>query len=109
MMDIQVTELAERYIREKAGNSPSIIRLAYDTEGCGCGVNGIPALWMVSSRNEDDIEIHSINLQFIVNHLQAVFFEDHLYLDSEKNYPSFRLSGDGQLYGQNIRLVDRRT
>jgi len=107
-VDIQVTETAKKHIESLAGSESAIIRLAYDSEGCGCGVNGLPALWIVSANEADDVEIQSNHLHFIIHRLQAVFFEEHLYLDSEKNYPSFRLTGDGQLYGQNIRLVDKR-
>ncbi|WP_179281176.1 iron-sulfur cluster biosynthesis family protein [Paenibacillus sp. XY044] len=107
-MDIQVTETAKTYIETLAGSESAIIRLAYDSEGCGCGVNGLPALWIVSAKETDDLEIQSNRLHFVIHRLQAVFFEEHLYLDSEKNDPSFRLTGDGQLYGQNIRLVDKR-
>jgi uncharacterized protein YqkB len=107
-LNIQISERAERYLRDKIGSESSPVRLVFDAEGCGCGVNGIPALWIVSAQAEDDMEIHSKSIPFVINQVHAIYFEENLYLDSEETYPSFRLSGDSQLYGQNVRLLDKR-
>ncbi|GIP25843.1 hypothetical protein J23TS9_09730 [Paenibacillus sp. J23TS9] len=107
-MNIQISERAERFLRQKIGSKSSPVRLVFDSEGCGCGVNGIPALWILPAQDEHDIILHSNGVPFLINRIHAVYFEEHLYLDSEETYPSFRLSGDSQLYGQNIRLLDKR-
>lgn len=107
-MNIQITERAESFLRKQIGNKSSPVRLVFDSEGCGCGVNGIPALWILSAPDVNDITIHSSTVPFVINRIHAVYFEENLYLDSEEGYPSFRLSGDSQLYGQNVRLLDKR-
>lgn len=107
-MHMQISERAERFLRAKIGSKSSPVRLVFDGEGCGCGINGIPALWILSAQDEYDKEIHSNGIPFVINPAHAIYFEENLYLDSEENYPSFRLSGDSQLYGQNIRLLDQR-
>lgn len=107
-MDIRITERALRFLRGRIGSRSSTVRLVFDSEGCGCGVNGVPALWILPERDKDDLEIHNADIPVVVKRDHAVYFEEHLYLDSEETYPSFRLTGDGQLYGQNIRLLDKR-
>lgn len=72
-MDNQVTESAEMRIESIAGSESAVIRLACDSKGCGCGVNGLPALWIVSAKETDDVEIQSSHLHFIIHRLQAVF------------------------------------
>ncbi|MWV42211.1 iron-sulfur cluster biosynthesis family protein [Paenibacillus sp. HJL G12] len=107
-MNIQITDRAERFLQQKMGEKSSPVRLVFDSEGCGCGVNGIPALWILPELDEYDMSIHSNGVPFVINRIHAVYFEENLYLDSEEGYPSFRLSGDSQLYGKNIRLLDKR-
>lgn len=91
-MVIQVTETAKKHIESLAGSESAIIRLAYDSEGCGCGVNGLPALWIVSAKEADDVEIQSHHLHFIIHRLQAVFSKSNYTLTPKKLsiVPAFR-------------------
>ncbi|WP_246536698.1 iron-sulfur cluster biosynthesis family protein [Paenibacillus cookii] len=42
-MNMRISERAARFLRRKIGDAPSPVRLVFDSEGCGCGANGIPA------------------------------------------------------------------
>lgn len=108
-MIIELTADAERKLKEKIGGSPSRVRLVYDTEGCGCAVNGIPGLQIIDELDHDDIDLSSGgSVSFVINERQAVFFEDSLKLDVHPGLSSFRLDSSNQTYGTNIQLVDTR-
>lgn len=92
-MVIQVTETAKKHIESLAGPESAIIRLAYDSEGCGCGVNGLPALWIVSAKEADDEEIQSNQLDFIIHRLQAVFSKSIYTLTPKKTIHRSGLPG----------------
>ena len=56
-MEIIVTEEAANKIKAKTAGKNSYLKLKYDTEGCGCVVSGVSALWLVNELDGDDHEI----------------------------------------------------
>lgn len=73
-MNIQLTRQAELKLKDKLGDKPGAIRLIYDTEGCGCAVNGVPSLRIVDEPTTEDIAVETgSTVPFIVNRKQAVF------------------------------------
>jgi iron-sulfur cluster insertion protein len=57
-MNITFTDKAIEKIQVKLSDSNGKqLKLKYDTEGCGCVVSGVSALWIVSEREEEDIDI----------------------------------------------------
>ena len=109
-MMIQLTPEAERKLKEKIGIEPGRVRLIYDTEGCGCAVNGIPGLRIISEPEQEDVSISAGDaVPFVMNHRQEVFFEDTMKLDVIPGLSSFRLDSSSQTYGTNIQLIDTRS
>ena len=73
-VNIQLTRQAELKLKDKLGDKPGAIRLIYDTEGCGCAVNGVPSLRIVDEPTTEDIAVETgSTVPFIVNRKQAVF------------------------------------
>lgn len=108
-MIIQLTVDAERKLKETIGETPGSVRLIYDTEGCGCAVNGIPGLRIINELDQEDIIVSSgDSVPFVINRRQEVFFEESLKLDVLPGLSSFRLDSSSQTYGTNIQLVDTR-
>ncbi|WP_234032975.1 iron-sulfur cluster biosynthesis family protein [Paenibacillus faecalis] len=106
---IQLTAEAEKKLREKIGSHPGRVRLVYDTEGCGCAVNGIPGLAIINEADAEDVTISAGDqVMFVINRRQEVFFEDSMTLDVIPGLDSFRLDSRHQTYGTNIQLVDTR-
>jgi uncharacterized protein YqkB len=97
-------ELKRRY-----GDNATNWRLVYNTEGCGCAVNGVPALWAVSQPERDDIPAtgQPFTLWHDPNH--AVFFDDELRITFDPVKKSFGLSSDGHIYTTRLLLADRRS
>lgn len=108
-MNIQLTRQAELKLKDKLGDKPGAIRLIYDTEGCGCAVNGVPSLRIVDEPTTEDIAVETGSpVRFIVNRKQAVFFEEEMRLGADPATYSFRLDSSGQNYGTNIQVLDAR-
>ncbi|MEK3735437.1 MULTISPECIES: iron-sulfur cluster biosynthesis family protein [Paenibacillus] len=108
-MKLQLTPLAERRLKEKIGTAAGGVRLVYDTDGCGCAVNGVPALQIIHKASEDDIAMETDSpIPFYMNSRQAVFFEEQMRLEGNENTYSFQLDSSSQNYGTNIRIVDNR-
>lgn len=109
-MNIQLTPQAEQKLKDKLGDKPGTIRLIYDTEGCGCAVNGVPGLRIVDEPTVDDITVDTGSpVPFIVKRQQEIFFEDKMKLDADPGVYAFRLDSSGQSYGTNIQIIDIRT
>lgn len=108
-MNIQLNPQAELKLKDKLGDKPGAIRLIYDTEGCGCAVNGVPGLRIVDEPTMEDMDVETGSpVPFIVNRKQAVFFEEKMRLDADPATYSFRLDSSGQNYGTNIQVLDAR-
>ncbi|WIV17868.1 iron-sulfur cluster biosynthesis family protein [Paenibacillus polygoni] len=109
-MRIKVSKAAEDLLKKKLGDTPGVFRLIYDTEGCGCAVNGVPAFHIVSNPEDLDITIESNvpELNFIIDGHRAVFFEEELILSTDPGDRSLRLSSNGQHYGMYLFPKDTR-
>ncbi|WP_309118540.1 iron-sulfur cluster biosynthesis family protein [Paenibacillus sp.] len=85
-------------------------RLVYDAEGCGCAVSGVVALWLTNAPESDEREAETNAEQVSIAYLRRheVFFEDRLRLDYNPERRAFRLSSNGQIYGNGIDVIDRR-
>ncbi|CAI6077269.1 hypothetical protein PAECIP112173_02472 [Paenibacillus sp. JJ-100] len=105
-MIIQVSPQAEARLVEQLGDQPGLFKLFYDTDGCGC--DGITVLLILNERDSDDVSIEAGSLPFVINKQQQIYFEPCLRLQSENNFPSFRLSSNSMIYGSNIKVHDLR-
>src|SRR5262245_51597054 len=99
-----VAELQKRF-----GENANTWKLVYDTEGCGCAVNGVPVLWAVSSPDPDDQAAsgNPFTLWYNVHH--AVFFDDVLKIGFDPSKQSFSLSSDNQIYTTRLLISDHRS
>lgn len=98
-----VSELMTRY-----GADATDWRLVYDTEGCGCAVNGVPALWAVDGPGSGDVLAESGDFRLWHDPRHEVFFDETLRIGFDPERRSFRLSSDGQIYTSRLVLADRR-
>ncbi|WP_276351461.1 iron-sulfur cluster biosynthesis family protein [Cohnella caldifontis] len=107
-MKMAWSEEAVRQLRERYGPDVTGFRLVYDTEGCGCAVNGVPALWAVDAPAPGHETAESEPFALSIDPRQALFFEDALRIDYRSDNRSFRLSSDSQIYTSRLILADRR-
>lgn len=89
-MKLTITLEAEQKLMDIRTNDSSLV-LWYDTEGCGCGVNGLPTIQLVSEKQDYYQELASNTIiPSFIDSRQAVFFSEDMKLDIRNGV--FRLS-----------------
>ncbi|MEC0124858.1 iron-sulfur cluster biosynthesis family protein [Paenibacillus pabuli] len=105
-MYIQITDLAAARLTKSLNDQPGYFKVIYDLEGCGC--NGIIAILIVDQPEALDVQMETNLVPFYVDPKQQLNLEQHMKLDTEPNYPSFKLSSDSGVLSSNIRVRDAR-
>ncbi|KKB36212.1 iron-sulfur cluster biosynthesis family protein [Bacillus thermotolerans] len=104
-MNIHITERAAERLESKL-ESGTYLKLHYDTEGCGCGVNGVPVLWIVDEAAEGDVKIQTNAMPVLVEASQMVFFAEKLTIGvSGANL--YRLSSPEEILNGQMNLMKR--
>ncbi|WP_313798402.1 iron-sulfur cluster biosynthesis family protein [Cytobacillus sp.] len=107
-MEIIVTEAAANKIKVKrSGKNSSHLKLKYDTEGCGCVVSGVSALWLVNELEDDDYEIHTNIGSIYIEKSKEVFFEETMTIDFSEKANCFQLKSPNQYLNPRMSLYDR--
>ncbi|UOQ42635.1 iron-sulfur cluster biosynthesis family protein [Halobacillus salinarum] len=89
-MKLSITDEAASQLKRLSGEQQPMIRLFYDTEGCGCGVNGLPTIRLDQKKRETDKTVDNQWFSVVIDDQQAIFFKPEMKLDFLKG--SFRLS-----------------
>jgi uncharacterized protein YqkB len=108
-MHLTLSSEAAEMLRQRQGDRPGTLRLVYDTEGCGCAVDGVPMLWLTDAHEAGDMAIAGQPLQVWMDPRQTIFFEDEVRLDYRNDSRTFRLQSDSQIYNSMLQVIDRRT
>ncbi|MCA0982842.1 iron-sulfur cluster biosynthesis family protein [Halobacillus yeomjeoni] len=103
-MKLRMTDKAKQQLEQMKDPNRPMIRLFYDTEGCGCGVNGLPTIRLESERRATDEEVENEDYPVVIDHQQATFFKPDMKLDFVKN--SFRLSSPDGILNPIISTKD---
>jgi uncharacterized protein YqkB len=105
-MRIEWTPAArDRYAANYADPRP--LKLVFDSEGCGCAVDGVARLWRVTEPEPEDGTACEFPAVILYNRRQAVFFEDRLVLDVQERTGTFILKSDNQIYAVGLTIEDR--
>lgn len=107
-MRIHFTEAAIAELNKKMTDSSDILKLVYDTDGCGCAVSGVVQLWLVRSLQDGDVQADAAPFRIVYEQRQEVFFEEELKLNYHPDTFAFRLSSRQQIYNHAMSLIDKR-
>ncbi|MEF3302947.1 iron-sulfur cluster biosynthesis family protein [Paenibacillus sp. GYB003] len=109
-MYVQFTDEAADFIGSKffGSTASGALKLAYDTDGCGCAVNGVAALWIVDRPEEGDRLARSNRFTVFYDPKQSIFFEDEVTVDRKPGQPSLVLKSRQQTYNPNMKAIDFR-
>ncbi|MFC4597975.1 iron-sulfur cluster biosynthesis family protein [Cohnella hongkongensis] len=99
-----LAELAVRY-----GEKARIWKLVSDSAGCGCAMNGVAALWLIDGPEQGDLQAESNGADVWYEKRHEIFFDERMRVSYEPSRRAFKLSSDGQIYSNQLRLEDRRT
>ncbi|WP_284640047.1 iron-sulfur cluster biosynthesis family protein [Paenibacillus silviterrae] len=86
-----------------------VLKLAYDSEGCGCAVSGVPTLWLVDEPGPNDFRLENEEFELWMDRKHEVFFEELMTVDLQPNGIAFVLKSTGQIYTASMRLIDKRS
>ncbi len=100
-MNITFTTEAQLHINKQINENDRLI-LFYDTEGCGCPVNGIPVLRVTSGTPEGLLPIETNHFSLLMLPKQQVFFDDDLKIDFIAG--KLKLSSHNQIYATNLTI-----
>ncbi|WP_248925544.1 iron-sulfur cluster biosynthesis family protein [Paenibacillus hamazuiensis] len=107
-MHITFTPAAAEQLEPKLAEPSSRLKLVYDNEGCGCAVNGVPALWIVDNGNPEDRSAKGEPFDVLFQAKDEIYFEDAMLIDYNPERRSFILKSNQQIYTTHLRLSDRR-
>ena len=107
-MNITFTDKAIQKIQDRfPEESEKQLKLKYDTEGCGCVVSGVSALWMVRNSEEGDIEIATNFRPLLMEKTKQVFFDEQMTIDFVEAANSFMLKSPNQILNPRMPLIDK--
>ncbi|MBU8879211.1 iron-sulfur cluster biosynthesis family protein [Bacillus sp. FJAT-29790] len=106
-MEITITETAANKIKERVAGKNGYIKLKYDTEGCGCVVSGVTALWLVNEIDEDDREIKTNAGSIFVEKSKEVFLDENMKIDFSEKANCFQLKSPNQYLNPRMSFFDR--
>ncbi|GIN60643.1 hypothetical protein J27TS8_06360 [Robertmurraya siralis] len=106
-MEITITDIAAKKIEEKTGEQKGFLKLKYDTEGCGCVVSGVTALWLVNEIDEDDRAIETTIGSIYVEKSKEVFLNENLKIDFSSSSNSFQLKSPNEFLNPRMSFVNK--
>ena len=101
-MHIEWTEQALTKITEKINGTNGYLLLKYDTDGCGCAVNGVTALWLVEELDKDVEKVETNGLAVYVEKSNMIFLDEKMNIDFVPTANCFMLKSPNQIL--NARL-----
>ncbi|MCR8641634.1 hypothetical protein NV379_03095 [Paenibacillus sp. N1-5-1-14] len=104
-MEITYTENAVREIAPWLQENHTYLKLMFDTEGCGCAVNGIPTLMITHEQGPYDMIIKGQPFDLLMQRNHEVYFEEKMTIDFSVDQKSFILKSNGQIYNASMRLI----
>lgn len=107
-MKVSWSDQALEALRDRFGTDSIVLKLAYDTEGCGCAVNGVAALWAVDAPPPGDARADSEPVHVWYDKQHAIFFDEELRVGYRPEHRTFSLASDGQIYSNRLTVQDRR-
>ncbi|MBS2969517.1 iron-sulfur cluster biosynthesis family protein [Metabacillus sp. KIGAM252] len=105
-MNVTFTEKAiERIAPSLSENPEAHLKLKYDTEGCGCVVSGVAALWLVKETEEDDLKIETNFVPVYLEKTKLVFLDENMTVDFLESANTFALKSPSQMLNPRMSLV----
>jgi uncharacterized protein YqkB len=106
-MEITITEKAAEKIKSRIAEKSGFLKLKYETEGCGCVVSGVSALWLVNELDDDDRELQTNKGSIYIEKSKEVFFEDNMKIDFSEQANCFQLKSPNQYINPRMSFYDK--
>ncbi|MEM5018287.1 iron-sulfur cluster biosynthesis family protein [Metabacillus indicus] len=105
-MEIKWTDRAMKKIKGSVqAHSDKQVKLKYDTDGCGCVVSGVTALWLVDEKDGDDVLIETNAYPVLVEKSKMVFLDEKMTIDFNETANSYMLTCPSQILNPRMSLT----
>ncbi|AMX82993.1 heme biosynthesis protein HemY [Geobacillus subterraneus] len=104
-VNITFTDAAKEKLTPIVAQSGRQLKLKYDTDGCGCLVDGVPALWLVDEADEDDLVVETNFVPVLLERSRLIFFDETMTIDVKPGTAAFQLKSPGQMLNGHMPLV----
>ncbi|MEK3808165.1 MULTISPECIES: iron-sulfur cluster biosynthesis family protein [unclassified Metabacillus] len=105
-MEIKWTDRAMKKIEGSVqAHSDKQVKLKYDTDGCGCVVSGVTALWLVDEKDGDDVQIETNAYPVLVEKSKMVFLDEKMTIDFNETANSYMLTCPSQILNPRMSLT----
>jgi uncharacterized protein YqkB len=107
-IEITFTNEAIEQMHQQLPAGSAELKLVFDSEGCGCSVNGVPTLWIVDQPGERDLRAEGNPYELLYEPNHEIFFEDKMTVDYSQKSRNYVLKSSGQIYNANMQMIDKR-
>ncbi|MGD6795346.1 iron-sulfur cluster biosynthesis family protein [Metabacillus indicus] len=105
-MEIKWTDRAMKKIEGSVqAHSDKQVKLKYDTDGCGCVVSGVTALWLVDEKDGDDVLVETNAYPVLVEKSKMVFLDEKMTIDFNETANSYMLTCPSQILNPRMSLT----
>ncbi|MED4453606.1 iron-sulfur cluster biosynthesis family protein [Metabacillus fastidiosus] len=105
-MEITFTKEAIEKLTDKIPSNKKL-KLKYDTDGCGCVVSGVAALWIVDEIEEDDQEVETNFVPVVIEKTKMVFLDENLTISFNETANTFMLTSPSQILNPRMSLIEK--
>jgi uncharacterized protein YqkB len=105
-MNIEWTDEAIQKVSEKVDGKVGHITLKYDTDGCGCVVNGVTALSFADEFDVDNEKIDTNYLPVYIEKSKMIFMDDKMKIDFLPDINSFQLKSPNGMLNPRMSFFD---
>lgn len=105
-MNVTFTERAIEKLNTQIKNKDKKLKLKYETEGCGCVMSGVTALWLVDYGDEDDLILETNYQPLLVEKSKMVFLDEKMTVDFIESANCYMLKSPNEILNPRLRLVE---
>jgi uncharacterized protein YqkB len=105
-VNITFTDKAIKQLTPILTQTGRMLKLKYDTDGCGCLVDGVIALWLVDEADDDDIAVETNFVPVLVEKSRLIFYDDVMTIDVVEGKNCFQLKSPGQILNPRMSLIE---
>lgn len=105
-MELVFTGAALDRLEKKMQGKKGFLKLKHDTEGCGCVVSGVAALWLIDKTEDNDEKIPTNGPELYMDYNTEVFFDQTMTIDAHAGN-HFCLKSPGEILNPAMKYYDK--
>jgi uncharacterized protein YqkB len=105
-MELTFTAEALQRLQQKTKGKKGFLKLKHDTEGCGCVVSGVAALWLIDNPEGNDTKISTNGPDVYMDYNTDVFFDPKMTIDATAGN-HFSLKSPGEILNPSLKYFDK--